>query len=147
MATVRRTYPDSVSLVRPPNTTMPKTLAALPRSQYATDLSLTSGKKLFLTLPPWIVLLREERGEVICTDSVSLTVPAVEARRVSVRKALRNGDLPGSPKRDRDVPFWHKRHINNCLENLGAASRSRGYDWKIEAMLKEQEQGIVEVLP
>ena len=28
-----RTYPDSVNLVRPPNTTIPKTLAALPNSQ------------------------------------------------------------------------------------------------------------------
>jgi hypothetical protein len=39
------TYPDSVNLVRPPNTTIPKTLAALPRSQYPTDFELFSGKK------------------------------------------------------------------------------------------------------
>lgn len=39
----RETHPDSVNLVKPPNTTMPKTLAALPKSQYATTLSLTSG--------------------------------------------------------------------------------------------------------
>ena len=38
-------YPDSVSRVRPPNTTSPNTLAALPRSQYATDFSLVLGKK------------------------------------------------------------------------------------------------------
>lgn len=37
--------PDSVSRVSPPKTTMPKTLAALPRSQYATTLLLVSGKK------------------------------------------------------------------------------------------------------
>jgi hypothetical protein len=47
----RETYPDSVNRVRPPNTTMPKTLAALPRSQYATALELVSGKALF-ELPP-----------------------------------------------------------------------------------------------
>jgi hypothetical protein len=41
------TYPDSVNRVRPPNTTIPNTLAALPRSQYATDFELVSGKKLF----------------------------------------------------------------------------------------------------
>jgi hypothetical protein len=40
----RSNYPDSVNLVRPPNTTMPKTLAALASSQYATLLSLVSGK-------------------------------------------------------------------------------------------------------
>ena len=37
------TNPDSVSLVRPPNTTIPKTLVALPSSQYATTFSLVSG--------------------------------------------------------------------------------------------------------
>ena len=35
--------PDSVSRVRPPKTTMPKTLVALARSQYATLLDETSG--------------------------------------------------------------------------------------------------------
>lgn len=44
----RLAYPDSVSRVRPPNTTMPKTLAALPRSQYATDLEVVvSGNVRF----------------------------------------------------------------------------------------------------
>jgi len=38
------TNPDSVKRVNPPNITIPKTLAALPRSQYATDLSLILGK-------------------------------------------------------------------------------------------------------
>lgn len=44
------TYPDSVRRVRPPNTTIPKTLAALPKSQYATLLALVSGKELDLDL-------------------------------------------------------------------------------------------------
>lgn len=58
-------YPDSVNLVRPPNTTIPKTLAALPKSQYATDFELVSGKELFLNLSAssTIVLLNETRGE------------------------------------------------------------------------------------
>lgn len=38
------TYPDSVNLVNPPNTTIPNTLAALPSNQYATDLELVLGK-------------------------------------------------------------------------------------------------------
>lgn len=37
--------PDSVSLVRPPKTTRPKTETALPRSQYATDLDDVSGNE------------------------------------------------------------------------------------------------------
>lgn len=48
VASRRLAYPDSVSRVRPPNTTMPKTLAALPRSQYATDLEVVvSGNARF----------------------------------------------------------------------------------------------------
>ena len=35
--------PDSVRRVNPPKTTIPKTLAAEPSSQYATDLELVSG--------------------------------------------------------------------------------------------------------
>lgn len=45
-------YPDSVSRVRPPNTTMPKTLAALARSQYATPLELMSGNLDLETASP-----------------------------------------------------------------------------------------------
>jgi hypothetical protein len=41
---MHRTYPDSVRRVRPPKTTMPKTLAALPSSQYATLLEDVLGK-------------------------------------------------------------------------------------------------------
>ena len=41
-------YPDSVRRVRPPNTTIPKTLAALPNSQYATAFWLVLGKKRLL---------------------------------------------------------------------------------------------------
>ena len=40
-------YPDSVNLVRPPNTTIPKTLIALPMSQYPTPLGLDSGQAFF----------------------------------------------------------------------------------------------------
>ena len=42
------THPDSVSRVSPPNTTIPNTLAALPKSQYATALWLVSGKERLL---------------------------------------------------------------------------------------------------
>lgn len=40
------TNPDSVSLVSPPNMTIPNTLAALPNSQYDTILSETFGNEL-----------------------------------------------------------------------------------------------------
>lgn len=54
-------YPDSVRRVKPPNTTIPKTLAALPRSQYATDLELVvSGNARFHAWPA-------ERAAVLIT--------------------------------------------------------------------------------
>ena len=37
-------YPDSVSRVKPPKITRPKTLAALPNNQYATPFLLVCGK-------------------------------------------------------------------------------------------------------
>jgi hypothetical protein len=43
------TYPDSVNRVKPPHITIPNTLAALPKSQYATFLSLVFGNADFLT--------------------------------------------------------------------------------------------------
>lgn len=50
------TYPDSVNRVKPPKITIPKTLAALPSSQYATALSLILGKlDLVLAAPCSIV--------------------------------------------------------------------------------------------
>lgn len=55
--------PLSVSLVKPPNTTIPNTLAALPKSQYATDLSEVSGKNLVLLLldcSDWLIFAMGE---------------------------------------------------------------------------------------
>lgn len=49
---LQQTYPDSVNLVNPPKITIPKTLAALPKSQYATVLLLTSGKRDFALVAP-----------------------------------------------------------------------------------------------
>jgi len=40
-------YPDSVNLVSPPNTTIPKTLPADASSQYATAFDEVSGKNAF----------------------------------------------------------------------------------------------------
>lgn len=48
-----------------PNTTIPKTLAALPKSQYATTFSLVSGKKRAFPfrLLTRIDVFRDERGD------------------------------------------------------------------------------------
>lgn len=60
-------YPDSVKRVRPPNTTIPKTLAALPSSQYATDFELVSGKELLFAFA----------SETCSTDGGFRVVPIV----------------------------------------------------------------------
>lgn len=39
-------YPDSVNRVKPPNTTIPNTLAALANNQYATEFEVVSGNEL-----------------------------------------------------------------------------------------------------
>jgi hypothetical protein len=44
-------YPDSVNLVKPPNTTIPNTLPAEASSQYATVFEEVSGKKPFFAPP------------------------------------------------------------------------------------------------
>lgn len=67
-----KTYPDSVNRVNPPNTTIPKTLAALPSSQYATILELVSGKPFLLEAFSAfdIVWLRELKGEALLVAEV-----------------------------------------------------------------------------
>ena len=87
---VESSYPDSVSLVRPPNTTSPNTLAALPSSQYATALSLVSGKNDFLDVSSrtlWIVLLNDESGEPT-SDAIPTPKPAVWVRGLPERNVL-----------------------------------------------------------
>ena len=82
--------PDSVNLVKPPNTTIPNTLAALPSSQYATDLWLTSGKPVFvlvlLVLSIPIVLLNAPSGDIVDICEVDL-VEYEKDRFVWLRKA------------------------------------------------------------
>ena len=71
------THPDSVNLVRPPNTTIPKTLAALPNSQYPTTVPSCFGKNVGFagTILCWSLRkawLRESKGEFI---PLTLRVP------------------------------------------------------------------------
>lgn len=80
-----------MSRVKPPKTTMPKTLAADPRSQYATDLELVwgqdedSGDRGLEDSP--MLRLRAPNGDVVEADELwclNCTGPCD-------RKALRNG--------------------------------------------------------
>lgn len=130
------TDPDSVSLVRPPNTTIPKTLAALPRSQYATTLSLVFGNNEdlvgFLAVSAFrlIDLLREESVDGPPKGDVSASLLEAMVRRVGDLKAFRNG-VVGRPF---NTECEHREQEKNSLESLGAALLSAGKALEIEAI-------------
>lgn len=58
------THPDSVRRVRPPKTTMPKTLAALARSQYATAFEDVSRTFDFVTVVSAWAIASRSRADV-----------------------------------------------------------------------------------
>ena len=121
-------YPDSVSRVRPPKTTMPKTLAALPNSQYATTLSLVSGKNRLFAFSLLIVLLKDASGEGCRAGKTSET--AVECCRpldLKARRKVDRGRIFGAFLGAAAVPraAWQ---VKNCFDSLGAAFRSKGRD-------------------
>lgn len=111
-----------MSLVKPPKITIPKTFAALARSQYATILSLTSGKNLFLLLSTGIFihlallvrnikrnldslrgiisLLSKNNGDKLCN------LFSVEARAGFDEKAIENIAEIGSRGREQ-TKFFH----------------------------------------
>lgn len=128
--------PDSVSLVRPPNTTIPKTLAALPRSQYATTLSLVFGKNEdlvdFLALSAFrlIDLLKEESVEGHPKGDASASLLEAMVRRVEDLKAFRYG-VVGRPF---NTLCGHREQEKNSPESLGAALLSAGKALEMEAM-------------
>jgi hypothetical protein len=71
--------PDSVSRVRPPKTTIPKTLAAEPSSQYATLLLLVSGNdELWVVFFAYVfdlfvmVWLNAPSGEAFALDGAAV---------------------------------------------------------------------------
>lgn len=79
--------PDSVSLVNPPNTTIPKTLVADARSQYATLFDDVSGKEEPFALAE--SLARDKGGRM---DEGAVAVGAEDClRRCGCRNARRKG--------------------------------------------------------
>ena len=121
-------YPDSVNRVRPPNTTIPNTLAALPRSQYATGFSLLLGKKRVFLFPfcP-ILLLKDDEDDDESVSEARLPEVAEDTRLALDLKALTYlGDA--SLKRSGRVATRGRRceHWKNCLVSLGATCRNAG---------------------
>lgn len=142
---MHRTYPDSVRRVRPPKTTMPNTLAALPSSQYATLFDVVLGELL----------------DLACSVAASAGIdsPACDAPIVAL---LGNGwvdfhltdcamDGRGAEDRavameDRSGELRHGWHTNRRRESRGAAVRSCGNAWNMDAMrarwVRRGERGV-----
>ena len=132
----KATYPDSVSRVKPPKMTMPKTLTALPNSQYATPLSLVLGQLLeFAPLAPAVLSTTAAftlAGETValfrngCVDFHRTADCRTEGWRVETRT--------GRAWRARSGELTQGRLTNSLRERRGAAVRSCGKAWKMEAM-------------
>jgi hypothetical protein len=98
------TYPDSVNRVRPPKTTIPKTLAADPNSQYATPFEDVFGKKPFVATTFSfsafdIVLLKEVKGEFLIVFASGNAAALLLNRMVRLRFAF-TGSLRRPKGRD-----------------------------------------------
>jgi hypothetical protein len=112
-------YPDSVSLVRPPNITMPKTLAALASSQYATLLSLVSGKELGRAL---LFALSAAAAAATASDALFSTGSVLCHRTVWAMDGLPHGAARGKAENaGRAGAFGHGLLAKKRRARRGAA--------------------------
>jgi hypothetical protein len=109
-------YPDSVNRVQPPNTTIPKTLAALPSSQYATALELVSGKLEAFFVCAWNGWALSDETNV---DVDLLIVQAEALFDLIVAGAFRVEGLASC-----DALVLQRRQSKKRRESLGAALRN-----------------------
>jgi len=117
---------------------MPKTLAALPSSQYATLLELVLGKALGL---PSVVA-----AAAAASAFANIALPALDASMVALfRSGCVDFNLTdcktegrdqdgGAEAADRIGELRHGRHAKRRRESRGAALRRCGNGWKTEAM-------------
>jgi hypothetical protein len=129
--------------------TIPKTLAALPSSQYATFFSLFSGKKAFFALDVdfAIAWAASKVGIVACRGTW-----VVWYRNWKKGDVLREGwkrRLDGCNR-----AAWWCLHVKNSLDRRGAAFLNRRKDWDMDAIvlvraidscyLKEETSEVIE---
>lgn len=114
---------------------MPKTLAALPRSQYATIFSLTSGKYLFRSLAALILRLKEDRGDE--SPNLGSSEAAAVAYPLDVKVAFAEfGRTAAGRHRQR-------QHVNRRFENLGACLAKAGHIRAAVVMSAVMEAGAI----
>jgi len=119
--------------------TMPKTLAALPSSQYATLLEDVLGKEL----------------ERACPFAASASI-APSACDVVIVALLRSGWVDfhltdcamfgraGGDRETANGALRHGRHTNSRRDSRGAAVRSCGNAWNMDAMAVRRVKGECE---
>jgi hypothetical protein len=146
-------YPDSVNLVSPPKTTIPNTLAAEPKSQYATVFEEVSGKNpVFgraLSAALEIVLLNDFNGVELFDVFVFGVFNAFEGaaaellNRIDCERFALTGNLS---VRNAGLEFFmHWWQTKKSFESRGAARRSPGNSEAIEVVVTpEKEKGNVE---
>jgi hypothetical protein len=109
---------------------MPKTLAALPSSQYATFFSLVSGKKAFLAL---------DVDFAIASAGSKVGIVACRGTWVVWYRSWKKGDVLSEGWKRRfdgcSWAAWWFLHVKNSLERRGAAFLSSGKDWNIDAIV------------
>lgn len=139
-AGAERIYPDSVSLVSPPNMTIPNTLAALANSQYATTLSLTSGKRDFAVE----ALCSSDRAAVVDSDAVLKLgkllswLPRLARYELSLPGFCRNGAGVVRLLNDLVMKLWFRKHwrqVKKSREMRGARLLNMGTEPLKEAIL------------
>lgn len=143
------TDPDSVSRVRPPKMTMPNTLAALPRSQYATALLLTGGKEELRAPEPngrraplkgFRAALRPMVGDFAqnCTGRRLWFSWRMRQARLNCREARWKGSAPlvGRPGSARSRAAWRRGRLIG-----GKISRARLSRYQRSIELSELRQG------
>lgn len=109
------TYPDSVSRVNPPNTIIPNTLAALPRSQYETLFEVTEGNRDFVAAVSSAAVVKKDFGIFAVVLFGRNDERIVELYRIDFPKG-------SFPKRWRDeaikLRLWrHWRQVKSSLRN------------------------------
>jgi hypothetical protein len=122
-----------VRRVKPPNMTIPNTLAALPNSQYATLFELVLGKE-------------PDFPSAFVAASASILPPAFDASMVAlIRRGWVDFHLTDcrtegrdehreAERADRSGELGQGLHTNRRRERRGAAVRSCGNAWYIEAI-------------
>jgi hypothetical protein len=126
--TCNGTYPDSVRRVRPPKTTMPKTLAALPSSQYATLFDDTLGELCARVRSPLTASASIAASELDVPMAALLRSGWVDFHRTDCVGEGRGAHDREAAKSDR-TGGWalrHGLHTNRRRERRGAAVRSCG---------------------